>query len=343
MSIQLRISKKTLYHIAGWCICWLVLAFEDYSYYPYLFRCLITNFINTLFFVPVIYFNVWILVPRLLLQKRNYAYLFLSMSIICIVCFSLNYIHFRMLAVAYYQSWGAFFAISTELSALYVFSTVIRFVQSYHKAETALREVKTQNLEMELGLLKSQINPHFLFNTLSNLYFLIEKNKVHAQEVVLKLSNHLSHQLYDNSKDMVEVTKEVENLVNYIELESLRSAENTTVSYEFTDALNNRKIAPMLLQPLLENAFKHGNTSATSPGYIKCSLTMEDQILYFYCENSFEPAQSVKENSGIGLHNVRRRLDLLYPDRYRLDITVQDSIFKLQLQISLDETKYPHH
>ena len=343
MHTRLIISKKTLYHITGWCTCWLVLAFEDYSYYPYLYRCLLTNFINILLFIPAIYFNVGVLIPKLLLQKRNYTYFFISIAMIAIICFSLNRIHFWMSAVAYYQSWGAFFAISTELTALYVFTTVIRFVQSYHKAEAALSEVKAQNLEMELGLLKSQINPHFLFNTLNNLYFLIAKNKDHAQEVVLKLSNHLSHQLYDNSKEMVPIKKEVENLINYIELESLRSAENTTVSYHFSDTLHEQKIAPMLLLPLLENAFKHGNTSATSAGYIQCSLTVENHILYFYCENSFEPVQNIKENSGIGLNNVKRRLALLYPQSHQLDITVQGLIFRLQLQIHLDETKYPHH
>jgi LytS/YehU family sensor histidine kinase len=190
---------------------------------------------------------------------------------------------------------------------------------------------------MELTLLKNQVNPHFLFNTLNNLYFLINKRTDKAQEVVLKLSSLLSHQLYDNAKEHIELKKEVENLVNYIELEKLRTQDSVLVKYDFTKKLNGEKISPMLLLPLIENAFKHGNTSATETCFINCSLTVENHILNFCCENSSLKKTPQHDNSGIGLYNVRRRLELLYSNKYKLDVSSNDRTYKLHLLIDLNE------
>jgi hypothetical protein len=163
------------------------------------------------------------------------------------------------------------------------------------------------------------------------------KKPAQAQEVVLKLSDLLSHQLYDNTKEQIELKKEVENLRNYIELEKIRNQDSVLINYEFPANLKGERIAPMLLLPLIENAFKHGNTSATKTCFINCSLDLHEHVLHFHCENSFQNNAAAKENSGIGLYNVKRRLELLYPNSHEFNVLQSDSIYQLNLTINLDE------
>jgi LytS/YehU family sensor histidine kinase len=143
--------------------------------------------------------------------------------------------------------------------------------------------------------------------------------------------------LYDNTKERIELKKEVENLRNYIELEKIRNQDSVVVNYEFTENLNGERIAPMLLLPLVENAFKHGNTSATKTSFINCSLGLQEHLLHFHCANSFQNNVAARENHGIGLYNVKRRLELLYPNRHELNIVQSGSIYQLNLTINLNE------
>jgi sensor histidine kinase YesM len=331
------LSKKIVYHTLFWLACWVLLSIEDYAYYPYLLRNFKTNLINTLLFIPAIYLNLYILIPALLQKKKYWQYTFLSVVIIAAIVVVANQLQYISIRVVYYKSVQAFIAVGTELLTLYIFTTVLKFIQNYYRSQTTVKELSNKNLEMELGLLKSQVNPHFLFNTLNNLYFLINKKPAQAQEVVLKLSDLLSHQLYDNTKEQIELKKEVENLRNYIELEKIRNQDSVLINYEFPANLNGERIAPMLLLPLIENAFKHGNTSATKTCFINCSLDLHEHVLHFHCENSFQNNATVKENSGIGLYNVKRRLELLYPNSHEFNVLQSDSIYQLNLTINLDE------
>jgi sensor histidine kinase YesM len=197
-----------------------------------------------------------------------------------------------------------------------------------------LKSLKDGKAKAELELLKTQVNPHFFFNTLNNLYALTVKHSDKAPEVVLKLSDMMRYTIYEGKKDKVALNDEVEYLKNYIDLHKIRYHKK--VDIQFTDnVMDNDAVAPLLFIILLENALKHGVESLSDSAYIKMSLTSKDQEILFTLENNFDPAE-ISEEKGIGLENLKRRLDLIYPKKHELTISEKDNVFKVDLKIKTE-------
>ncbi|WP_297098361.1 sensor histidine kinase [uncultured Draconibacterium sp.] len=193
--------------------------------------------------------------------------------------------------------------------------------------------------EAELKLLKAQIHPHFLFNTLNNLYGLTMEKSDEAPSLVLRLSDILDYILYRCNEKKVLLIDEIMNLQNYIEIEKLRYSEKLSITTDFPEETNNLQIAPLLLLPFVENAFKHGVSHNPGRAQITTSLKTRHTTLEFKIENSKNPVKPQIESlsKGIGLSNVKKRLELLYPQKYKLEIDDKEATFSVTLSLELAE------
>lgn len=192
--------------------------------------------------------------------------------------------------------------------------------------------IKAQQSIAELSLLKSQISPHFLFNVLNSLYALSLKTSKDTPDVILKLSDILRYSLYETQEKEISIDKEIHILNTYIDIERLRMPANASISFNHDDVKDSIAIAPMLLLPLIENAFKHGTDSIIGDSYINANLHYDGSRLTFECENSFKE-QIAKDFGGIGIDNIRKRLELLYPSRHELKIKKDVATFSVSLEI----------
>lgn len=195
-----------------------------------------------------------------------------------------------------------------------------------------IRQLKNEKMKAELMLLKSQINPHFFFNTLNNLYGLTVEKSDLAPEVVLKISDMMRYTIYEGQKDQVPLRDELEYLETYIELHKIRYQKKVDIN--FTSQIQGEafNITPLLFIILLENAFKHGVDSLTENAYVHLSLIAGNDKVLFAIENNYDPNEG-SEADGIGLENLKRRLELLYPEKHRLAINDEDAVYKVQLEI----------
>jgi len=195
-----------------------------------------------------------------------------------------------------------------------------------------LKNLKAEKSQAELALLRTQINPHFFFNTLNNLYALTVKNSKQAPEVILKLSDMMRYTIYEGEKENVAIKDEIEYLKNYIELHKIRYKK--TVEFQFNNTVDETlTIAPLLFIILLENAFKHGVESLTEDAYIYIDISNDDNFINFVIENNFDPTE-ISKTAGIGLTNLKRRLSLIYPQNHELIIKQQENIYKATLKIA---------
>jgi two-component system LytT family sensor kinase len=215
-----------------------------------------------------------------------------------------------------------------------IYALLIKFVIDWFDAQKLKTDLLTQNKASELALLRSQINPHFLFNTLNNIYSLVYQKSENAPEAVMKLSSIMRYMLYDATTDKVPLEKEIEYLQSFIELQKLRMKEKEFVELTVTGSPSGRTIAPMLLIPFVENAFKHGSKSGSPPGIVT-QLEISPERIRFEVRNAIKPNATIQKDAapGIGLHNIQRRLDLLYPDKHSLVITEDKDTFTVKLII----------
>ena len=203
--------------------------------------------------------------------------------------------------------------------------------------ESLTTELKLK--EAELKLLKAQVHPHFLFNTLNNLYGLTLEKSDEAPELVLRLSEILDYILYRCDEPRVLLSEEIGNLKNYIEIEKIRYSKNLELKQNFPENCNGLKIAPLIILPFVENAFKHGVSNSPGKAFVKINIKLVEKRLIVIIENSRNIVENKDNNhsKGIGLKNVRKRLDLMYPEKYILALNEKQETFLVNLTLQLDE------
>ena len=211
--------------------------------------------------------------------------------------------------------------------------------QRNFREEKSIRELSEMKTEAELKFLKAQVHPHFLFNTLNNLYALTLDQSPKASEVVLKLSELMNYMLYECNEDNILISKEINLIENYLSLERIRYEDNLDLEFNVKGEIAGKKIAPMILLPFVENAFKHGVSKLVSHAQVRIELCLDGNKLEFKSSNS-KPAENKPDligySDGIGLKNVQRRLELLYHQRHEIDFFYTETEFNVSLKINLD-------
>jgi sensor histidine kinase YesM len=240
-------------------------------------------------------------------------------------------------------------AATFNLATLIGLTASIKLMKGWWVKQKETEQVSKEKIIAELQLLKAQVHPHFLFNSLNNIYSFALEASPKAPEMILKLSNLLHYMLYDCKQPLVPLEKELKMINNYISLEQIRYGERLSLKVTFKEiqSTHNLKreqelIAPLLLIPFVENSFKHGTSKMLTDPMVVLKITLDDNILFFRLVNS-KPAgnkEILKTTSrGLGLKNVRKRLELLYPDRHELRITENNSEYSVWLKIVLRELK----
>jgi two-component system, LytTR family, sensor kinase len=285
------------------------------------------------------FYAIYLSLPFLMKQKHKILSIFMGMVMIFIIAVFRYYtevVFWKYIMqmppkdMAYLREWfynGIRLSVITAIYAL-----LIKFVIDWFEGQKLKAELINQNQASELALLRSQVNPHFLFNTLNNVYSLVYSRSEDAPAALMKLSSIMRYMLYDTSTDKVLLEKEVEYLQSFIELSKLRVRQKNFVEMTVSGVINGRTIAPMLLIPFVENAFKHGSKTIPSPG-ILIHLSIEPNQILFEVTNHMRKNTVVEKDKigGIGMNNIHRRLDLLYPGKYSLDISTDNDLYKVKL------------
>lgn len=216
---------------------------------------------------------------------------------------------------------------------LVFFSLGLRVLERQDEIENAGKELEREKLNSELAFLKNQISPHFFFNTLNNIYSLVSINPEDSQRAILKLSKLMRYLLYESEKGDVKLSSEIAFMNNYIDLMRLRMSDKVNLDFSFPENYEDIQIPPLLFISFIENAFKHG-ISYSGNSFVNISMEMTGKSLIFRCENSLiKNDNGNKDIGGIGLDNVKKRLNLLFPGRHNLKITSENKVFRVFLEI----------
>ena len=291
-----------------------------------------------------VYGNIWLLIPALL-KKGRYLIYILGLSVLVSVSVLLNHATFEYLVDIILPEYYfiSFYDLADILKFIFVYvslSTLLKLSKGWFllmQAEQQMMRIRQEKVETELKALKSQINPHFLFNSLNNIYSLAMGRSGKTPEAILKLSDLIRYMLYESNSETVPLGKEIEFLHNYIDLQRLRSDNQSTINFKVKGAAGKQKIAPLLFLPLVENSFKHGVKGDPKGGFVKMHLEIAENAVHFHIENNAGQVDNVEkdEYNGIGLANVKRRLELLYPGKNRLEIQENEDIYSVELLIEL--------
>ncbi len=303
--------------------------------------------------LATLYINTLLFIPRFLLRKKYFIYaigLLLSLVLhTAILVFYREYILDRIPGIktydfSYYSAFTRSSRTHTLSFFLYTFYssscfTIIQFSlvflgQHFFIAVRQNELIRQQQTEIELSVLKSQVNPHFLFNVLNSIYSLSLQKSDQTPEVVMRLSEILRYMLYEAKYEFVPLKKDIQMLRDYADIEKMRLSSGQVLRFCCDQRITAYQIAPLLLIPFVENAVKHGSNSMAEDAFVDIDISMADDTLRFSCKNNYKPLPS-REDSGLGLENVRKRLQLLYPGKHTLDIQQQNNIFEVLLFIQL--------
>lgn len=313
-------------------------------------------YIHTILFNGIVFLAIGInnlyLIPQLLFDKKRILY-FVSLVFLVITATITSSIYLRYLFAAYpHSELGNFtiFAIDIQVEnnpfiedyfitfvhtllflTGYTIASIIRHLYIRNKN---LKLTKEEQLKAELSLLKAQVNPHFLFNMMNSIYSLSLNKSDDAPETILKLSQILRYNLYETAAQFVLLSKELHIIQTYLELEYIRLDNPEKITLENKVQSRDIMITPMLLLPIVENAFKHGIDSNISQGFINIKAYDSSAYFIFECSNNYKKKDKTSEGSGLGLDNLRRRLQLIYPGKHALKINKTDTTFEVILQIN---------
>ncbi|TYP97877.1 GHKL domain-containing protein [Tenacibaculum adriaticum] len=212
---------------------------------------------------------------------------------------------------------------------LLILGGVSLFVYWILKQIKTIINLKNEKVKTELMHLQSQVNPHFFFNMLNNLYGLIEKDTDKAKELILKLSDMMRFSIYEGQKEQVMLNEEVDFITNFIELHKMRYHKNIDIDFKIAIEEDGIKTMPLLFIILVENAFKHGVETLRNNAFVYLSLKANKNEIYFEVKNNFE--EEIETKNGLGLKNLKRRLELVYPNRHKISFSTDDKVFKTTL------------
>jgi two-component system LytT family sensor kinase len=346
--------KRTLLHILFWICYTAICIFIEYLWekasIPQLnsFKLLQTAINVTLVEVlPEVLFSYYITyygLNRFLNVDRNLVLIIAEVLLVLTSCILIERVLNSYVIIPYFYHHAVATTPLLDLRRIFIvllymmfasgLMIAIKSVRNQLAAKEREKNLVKEKLETELKFLRNQINPHFLFNTLNNIYGLARKKSDKTPEVIMKLSELLSYMLYESGKEVITIAEEIKILDDYIDLEKIRY--NERLSVEFEREIDNlaQPVSPLLLLPLVENAFKHGVSETRFDSLVKINMKLKNDALQFCIENTIENGKIKNGNGQIGLNNIKRQLELMYKD-HMIDVTTNDSVFKVQININL--------
>jgi len=347
--------KKIIFHrsiqLIVHCLFWAIVLFFYTSFFGYDSPDFDYVLAFSLFLMPITiattYVFIYKLIPDYLFAKRLFLFVLYSIYTLIVssylilvsVFFGLVYLsnfkytHMAPISRSILFVCTGVYLVVIVVSAFKLLKLNLEHSKKSKKLETKILETQLKLREQELKYLKMQIHPHFLFNTLNTLYGFALMKADETPEMILKLSSLLDYLLYKVDQPFVHLIDDINHIKDYIELEKMRFNETLNIEFTTDNVSKDLKIAPMLLIPFVENSFKHGALKARQLT-IKIDLRCENQVLYFYIENTQTKIETT--NKGIGLENIKKRLDLVYKDNYILTIENKNDTFKINLQLKLN-------
>lgn len=302
---------------------------------------LIVDIIYTIAFhitlvVPV-YINLLFLIPKILSMQKYDQYVG-ALLLLWIGGIGFNYIMFEVLVdlifpgfyiVSYYNLWE----IAKFLFVFLALTSLLKLSKGWFR----ISEMERQQLHLELQSLKAQINPHFLFNSLTGIYQLARKKSGNTPKTVLKLAELLRYMLYESEKNLIPLETELQFVRNYFELQQLRSSNYERIKLEIDSQTENLIIAPLLFTPLVENCFKHGFMRDSNNGFVECKIEVANNTLSTTIVNNLTSDHTSKKQGGIGLKNIQKRLQLIYPSKHTFCISNSNNTFEIRMTIELEK------
>jgi two-component system sensor histidine kinase AlgZ len=338
-------NRVFLMHLSFWCVYFSFLFYQiswfqkgDFDW-PHV---ILVTAIQTGFAMIVSYLNYFIFLPRFLESKNIWRYLLEFLIPFALVMFIR--LHLERYLIDGYSHEAKYlyktrFIIQVIITNFFIviFVSMLRFAIDWFEFETKQKAVENEKLSAELNFLKAQINPHFLFNTLNNLYYLAYSQSPNTTEVIDKLSQMMRYMIYDSNHDKVPLSKEIEYMQNYIRLERLRLNNEVPINFEIKGNTDKGLITPLIFITFLENAFKHGLQSSYANAWVNISIEIKDKECIYKVSNSKPSGMKlVKDDKhGIGLQNVKRRLELSYPGKFQLTSKDEIDRYSMQLNITL--------
>jgi len=341
---------RVLIHILIWGIAWflLILFFTEGWQDPLRFVHRVLPFIASL--LIIININLIYLLPELYFKRKLSQYFLTSFFLFIGIIWLLNndLLIFSELAEKYNipesisqrrinaqaVTWLRYFI---PLLISFVGSTLIELTHFANKKEKAAISIEKEKLDTEIKFLKSQINPHFLFNVLNNIYTLTVLKSDKAPDNLMRLSEMLRYMLYDTNDGKVPLQKEIDYLENYISLASLKDSRGLNIKVDLDKSQPGLMVAPLLFVPFVENAFKHSKIEDLKNGFINVSLKTKNKNIEFVIENSIPNVAFKKDKvGGVGLPNTIQRLELLYPNKHELNISDNGKVYSVYLKLDLE-------
>lgn len=340
------VKIKLIWYILFWSAIflyhWLVYgALNDHNYEGFFYW----SILNTLLLAAATYFTIKILIEKYyLVGRRNDFFILVIFSLIggAVIRRVLNY--FIILQFFFPEKCNLpvlylprIFAEGFGLAMMSGMGAMFYFVHKWNQEREANQRLLNDKLEAQMELLKSQVQPHFIFNTLNNIYSLSISNPGLSSEMIYRLSGLLSYMLYDSKKTLISVEQELEYINHFIKLQKLRFGDRLDIVIQVFNNLDRVQIPPLLILPFVENCFKHGVSNELENCWIAIDFSVNEQELIIKIENSV-PEQSYQnseaDKSGIGIENVRRRLEILYPEQYNLKVLASNETYLVILRLS---------
>ena len=363
---SIRFRRHLLFWL-GWCIYWLTTyliptqwvpawnfrgpmpQIKQYGFAISCFRILMNSTLMTMIYMGLTYGIIYIFLPRYLSKNRNWMITTVLLVLFISVIALINYLFFILVfsistRLGYFPTmpgmqfivpvWGR--QILFNYPTIVGFALAIKLLKSWYLKQKEAAQVAREKINAELQLLKAQVHPHFLFNTLNNIYSFIINDSPAATEAIKKLSTLLRYIINECNQPLVKLEKELKMIKGYIDLEKIRYGESFNMRLQSQGNASNKMICPLLLIPFLENSFKHGASQMLAHPWVNLDIVIEDQYLYFNLTNSTPALTGEKTvTKGLGLSNVKKRLTILYPGTHSLNITDDVMSFGVSLKIPL--------
>lgn len=344
MPQQNFLYRYKLHHLIFWVILYCAWFYFRYQDFASVNQALLIIAIKVVDLALMVYITNYILIPKFLYAKKYTLFASLFFVMILASSFLKLYLIGNII-----DPTGTFSFFDKDFKSR-VYDNIIphfllvstgaafKLLVDYAKAQRRIGEMAKERAEAELIFLKSQMNPHFLFNALNSVYFLIDKNNSEARQALHKFSGMLRYQLYEVKDEKIPIEKEISYLKDYIDVQSLRR-ENASIIINIDTGMKDFFIEPLLLIPFVENSFKHlSHFNNGKPNEINLDLSKHNGEMLFAIKNTKEGnfQSSIEEHGGIGLANVKRRLELLYPQKHELIIKNNDECFEVQLKLKID-------